>query len=116
MYLPSGPFRRSAKPDSAKRDWLLDRSQQQPTGTYKDYAIVARFVDPNTEQYLVVAAGIGRGGTVASAEFLVDANRMNEMLSQVPRNWSHKNIEIVLETRVIQGRSGPPRIAAVHSW
>jgi len=46
----------------------------------------------------------------------VDANRMNEMLSQVPRNWSHKNIEIVLETQVIQGRSGPPRIAAVHSW
>jgi len=102
--------------DPAKRDWLLDRSQQQQTGTYKDYAIVARFVDPNTDQYVVVAAGIGRGGTVASGEFLVDANRMNEMLSQVPRNWSHKNIEIVLETQVIQGRSGPPRIAAVHSW
>jgi hypothetical protein len=102
--------------DPAKRDWLLDRSQQQQTGTYKDYAIVARFVDPNTDQYVVVAAGIGRGGTVAAGEFLVDTNRMSEMLSQVPVNWSHKNIEVVLETQVIQGRSGPPRIAAVHSW
>jgi hypothetical protein len=34
----------------------------------------------------------------------------------VPPNWKQKNLEIVLETQVIQGRSGPPRIAAVHVW
>ena len=99
-----------------KRDWLLDRSQQLQTGVYKDYAIVARLVDPNTEQFVVVAAGIGRGGTVAAGEFLVDAHRMDEMLSQVPSDWKRKNLEIVLETQVIQGRSGPPRISAVHVW
>ena len=99
-----------------KRDWILDRSVQQSTGTYKDYAIVARLVDPNSDQYVVVAAGIGRGGTVAAGEFLVDARRMNDMLSQVPGNWKQKNVEIVLETQVIQGRSGPPRISAVHIW
>ncbi len=99
-----------------KRDWMLDRSVQQQTGTYKDYAIVARLMDPNTDQFVVVAAGIGRGGTVAAGEFLVDANRMEDMLKQVPQNWKQKNIEILLETQVIQGRSGPPRIAAVHVW
>jgi hypothetical protein len=99
-----------------KRGWMLDRTVQQQTGTYKDYAIVARLVDPNTDQFVVVAAGIGRGGTVAAGEFLVDANRMEDMLKQVPQNWKQKNIEIVLETQVIQGRSGPPRITAVHVW
>ena len=99
-----------------KREWLLDRSQQLRTGVYKDYAIVARLVDPNTDQFVVVAAGIGRGGTVAAGEFLVDAHRMDEMLSQVPRDWKRKNLEVVLETQVIQGRSGPPRISAVHVW
>jgi len=98
------------------RGWMLDRSVQQQTGTYKDYAIVARMVDPNTDQFVVVAAGIGRGGTVAAGEFLVDASRMEEMLRQVPQNWKQKNMEIVLETQVIQGRSGPPRITAVHVW
>jgi hypothetical protein len=98
------------------RGWMLDRSVQQQTGTYKDYAIVARVVDPNTDQFVVVAAGIGRGGTVAAGEFLVDANRMDDMLKQVPQNWKQKNMEIVLETQVIQGRSGPPRITAVHVW
>jgi hypothetical protein len=100
----------------AKHEWALDREQQQQTGTYKDYAIVARFVDPDTDQYVVVAAGIGRGGTVAAGEFLVDSHRMDDMLSQLPRSWNRKNVEIVLETQVIQGRSGPPRICAVHSW
>lgn len=99
-----------------KRDWILDRSVQQQTGTYKDYAIVARLVDPNTDQFVVVAAGIARGGTVAAGEFLVDAHRMEDMLKQMPQNWKQKNIEIVLETQVIQGRSGPPRITAVHVW
>jgi hypothetical protein len=100
----------------AKHDWVLDRSEQQHTGTYKDYAIVARFIDPNTDQYVVVAAGIGRGGTVAAGEFLVDQRLMEEMLKQLPRDWKRKNLEVVLETQVIEGRSGPPRIGAVHVW
>jgi hypothetical protein len=98
------------------RGWMLDRTVQQQTGTYKDYAIVTRLVDPNTDQFVVVAAGIGRGGTVAAGEFLVDARRMEDMLRQAPQNWKQKNMEIVLETQVIQGRSGPPRVAAVHVW
>jgi hypothetical protein len=100
----------------SNRGWMLDRSVQQQTGTYKDYAIVARIVDPNSDQFVVVAAGIGRGGTVAAGEFLVDANRMEDLLRQVTQNWKQKNMEIVLETQVIQGRSGPPRITAVHVW
>lgn len=98
-----------------RHNWMMDRSQQQ-TGTYSDYAIVARFVDPNIEQLVVVGAGIGRGGTVAAGEFLVDANRMEEMLKQVSGDWKRKNIEIVLETQVIGDRSGPPRISAVYVW
>jgi hypothetical protein len=98
-----------------KRDWMLDRSELYGDH-YKDYAIVARFMDPDTGQFAVVAAGIGRGGTVASGEFLVDHLRMGEMLSQAPRDWNQKNVEVVLETDVIQGRSGPPHVVAVHVW
>jgi hypothetical protein len=99
-----------------KRDWVLDRNVQQQTGTYKDYAIVARFVDPNTDQTALVVAGLGRGGTIAGGEFLVDANRMSELVKHVNSDWGRKSVEIVLETQIIQGRSGPPRIAVVHVW
>jgi hypothetical protein len=98
-----------------KREWKLDRSEYQ-NDSYKDYAIAARFRDPNTDQLAVVAAGIGRGGTVAAGEFLVDSRRMEEMVSQAPRDWKQKNIEVILETEVIQGRSGPPHVIAVHVW
>ena len=98
-----------------KPEWLLDRLQQK-TEDYKDYAIVARFLAPDTDQVSVVAAGIGRGGTVAAGEFLVNENRMEEILKQLPTDWQKKNIEVVLETQVIQGRSGPPRVKAVHVW
>lgn len=101
--------------DPIKREWLLDRTQQQ-TQDYKDYAIVARFITPDTDQLAVVAAGIGRGGTVAAGEFLVDEDRMDEMLRQLPSDWQKRNIEVVLETQVIQGRSGPPRVRAVYVW
>jgi hypothetical protein len=96
-------------------NWMMDRTIQQ-TGTYSDYAIVARFVDPNLEQLVVVGAGIGRGGTVAAGEFLVDEQRMDDMLKRVPSDWKRKNIEIVLETQVIGDRSGPPRVSAVYVW
>jgi hypothetical protein len=98
-----------------QREWLLTREQQR-TEDYKDYAIVARFTPPDTDQVSVVAAGIGRGGTVAAGEFLVNENRMQEILKQLPADWQKKNIEVVLETQVIQGRSGPPRVKAVHVW
>lgn len=96
-------------------EWVLNHAEQR-NDSYKDYAIVARFLEPNTDQFAVVAAGIGRGGTVAAGEFLVDGRRMDEMLSHAPRDWAKKNIEVVLETQVIQGRSGPPRVSAVHVW
>jgi hypothetical protein len=63
---------------------------------------------------VVVAAGIARGGTLAAGEFLVDSNRINEILNYIPKGWDRKKIEIVLETQVIKGRSGPPRIDAAH--
>jgi hypothetical protein len=61
-------------------------------------------------------AGLGRGGTIAGGEFLVDANRMSELVKHVNSDWGRKSVEIVLETQIIQGRSGPPRIAVVNVW
>src|SRR4029077_6491396 len=87
---------------ASRHVWLLERSRQD-TGTYKDYAIVARFLDPNTDRFVVVAAGVARGGTVAAGEFLVDAHRLDELARQAPQDWSRKNIEVVLETQVIDG-------------
>jgi hypothetical protein len=98
-----------------RQDRLLERSRQD-TGTYTDYAIVARLLDPNTDRFVVVIAGVARGGTVAAGEFVVDAQRLDELARRASRDWNHKNVEVVLETQVIGGRSGPPRIDEVYTW
>jgi hypothetical protein len=95
--------------------WVLDRKEQQ-TGVYKDYAIVARFIDPNTDQLTVVAAGIARGGTMAAGEFLADEHQIAELAKHAPRDWWKKDVELVIETQVIDGRSGPPRLVASYFW
>lgn len=102
--------------DLSRKNWLVDRTVQQETGTYKDYALVARFTDPDTDRPVVVAAGLARGGTVAAGEFLVNPLLIRDLALEAPKGWQHKNIEIVLETQIIDGRSGPPRVAAVHVW
>lgn len=102
--------------DPSRKTWLLDRTVQQGTGTYKDYAIIARFTHPDTDRPVVVAAGLARGGTVAAGEFLVSPEYIVALSHQAPKGWQKKNIEVVLETQVIDGRSGPPRIVAIHVW
>jgi hypothetical protein len=99
----------------AQQDWLVDFSEPYSNLT-QDYAIVARFFDQATGQVVVIAAGIGENGTVAAGEFLTQEQYLKALTSQAPKDWAHKNIEAVIATQVIEGRSGPPRVVAVHSW
>ena len=82
----------------------------------KDYAIVLRMADPKTEQMVVVAAGITVFGTFAAGEFLTDPNELKKLAAVAPRDWEGKNVELVLETNVIRGRSGPASIIAAQFW
>jgi hypothetical protein len=75
-----------------------------------------RINDVNGATVWLADAGIGRGGTVAAGEFLVDQRHIDEMLHMAPSDWKCKNLEIVLETQVIQSHSGPPRISAAYVW
>jgi hypothetical protein len=96
--------------------WGVDRGQQEGSNSYRDYAIVARFVDADTGRFAVVAAGIARGATVAAAEFLTQAANMEAIKSRPPKNWDGQNMEFVLSTEIIDGHSSPPKIEAIYFW
>jgi len=98
------------------QQWSIDRSVQETTNNYRDYAIVARFRDATTGKLAVVAAGIARGGTVAAGEFLTRPDDMDAILSRAPRNWDRMNMEFVLSTEIIDGRSAAPKVEAVYFW
>jgi hypothetical protein len=73
-------------------------------------------MDSTTGQVLVIAAGIGANGTISAGEFLTDKRFMEQISGQAPSVWARKNMEAVIATQVIDGKSGPPRVAAVHLW
>lgn len=96
--------------------WGIDRNVQEATNNYRDYAIVARFRDANTGKLAVVAAGIARGGTIAAGEFLTQPGEMDAIKSLAPKNWAGEDMEFVLSTEIIDGRSSPPKIEATYFW
>lgn len=81
-----------------------------------EYAIVARFHNPSTGMPSLIAAGLGAKGEVAAAQFLTTPAYLDEFASHAPRRWKERNIEIVLETQMINGASGPPHVVATYIW
>jgi hypothetical protein len=102
------------KAPGGRTPWMVNRVQQIATNNYEDYAIVARFTDPTTGKPTLIAAGIGRGGTIAAGEFLTSRTLLREVLSKQPS--TAQNVEVVLSTRIIGGEPGTPTIAAVYYW
>jgi hypothetical protein len=101
--------------DTARRDWAVNYGIPYSNLT-QDYAIVARFLDPDTAQLTVVAAGIGDNGTAVAGEFLTNPKYAEVLAKAAAGNWQSKNLEAVIGTQVIDGKSGPPRILAVETW
>lgn len=81
-----------------------------------DFGIVARFHDPTTEQIVIVAAGIGENGTIAASRVLTDDKYLTELKTARLMPRRDQNFEAIVETQIIDGKPGPPRIVATHTW
>jgi hypothetical protein len=81
-----------------------------------DCAIIARFVDKDTEQTVLLLAGYAGEGTAAAGEFVTEPKYLALLAASAPSNWSGENIQIAIATDVINGSGGPPRILAAHFW
>jgi len=99
----------------ASKDWRVSLATPLAKLT-EDYALISRLVDPTTDRMLVVAAGLRGYGTTAAGEFLTTPEYLTSMVKGAPRNWEHKNLQVVLATKVINGNSGPPRVVATNYW
>ncbi|MBV9762520.1 MAG: hypothetical protein JO340_18315 [Acidobacteriaceae bacterium] len=97
-------------------DWKLVNAWPPKRDITEDYALVTRVVNRTTERNIVLLGGITQYGTEAAAEFVTDPNYFSRALTGAPPDWSRKNIQIVLSTRVLSGVSGPPTVVATYFW
>ena len=100
----------------ASNRWMVDRKQQMTTNNYRDFAIVARFTDGNTGRVAVIAAGVGRGGTIVAGEFITDPGNLAELMRTAQAAAGKKNMEIVLSTQIIGSEPGSPKVEAAYFW
>ncbi len=81
-----------------------------------DYGVLARYHDSTTGQPVVLVAGLAAAGTEAAGELLSNRAFFVQMVKDAPRNWPNMNMEIVVETQVIDNHAGPPKIVAAEYW
>jgi hypothetical protein len=82
----------------------------------KDFAIVARLQNSKTGQFLVILGGVGMVGTEAAGRFVSREGDLDAALRNAPPGWQAKNLEIVLESDVIDGSASTPQVVAVRTW
>jgi hypothetical protein len=97
-------------------EWFTNRPVLENANNYREYAIVARFTDPDTGQLCVIAAGIGQGSTLAAGEFLTDPAQLAQLERIAAGEGGKKNIEAVISTQIIDGQPGTPKIEATYFW
>jgi hypothetical protein len=97
------------------RTWEVD-AKTQYSAVKRDFALIARVHDDSTREIQVVVAGIGMSGTAAAGEFMVDPNRLEELLKRVGAGFRDHDFEAVLGTDVVNGIPGSATILAVEVW
>jgi len=82
----------------------------------EDYAIVSRVLDSKTGAVLVTIAGLDHTGTRAAGDFVTDPQLIAALVKQAPKDWTGKNLQVVLHTSVVNNIPSSPTVVAVHFW
>jgi hypothetical protein len=82
----------------------------------EDYAIISRVLDSNTGSVHLIIAGLTHRGTQAAGEFTTSPALIAEFAKQAPKDWSRKNLQIVLHTNVVNDIPGSPTVVASYYW
>ena len=81
-----------------------------------DYAVVTRMPRSKTGEALLAIAGITQSGTRAAAEFITDPEQIKSLVTLAPHDWSQKNLQFVLQTKVVNDIPTAPVVVALKSW
>jgi hypothetical protein len=91
-------------------------STGEGTREITDFYIVARLLNSKTGQFIVILAGIGMAGTQAAGVFVSRESALDAGFKAAPTGWQGKNLEMVVESEVIDGAAGRSRVLAATVW
>lgn len=115
IFAQKGPDRLIEERDGQRRQWAPPHLRADgKTGV--DFALVSRVVDSETGKFLVTAAGVSGFGSRAAGYFLTRPDLLARALSHAPPDWPRKNLQFVLETRIVDDAPTAPEVIAWRTW
>ncbi len=99
----------------ADRRWLVDL--QSPYEQIAcEYVLINRAIDQTTGQWWIGIGGVTVLGTLAGQQMMIDSKQVADFTSQLPKDWARKNLQIVIEIKMVKGSAGAGRVVASRSW
>jgi hypothetical protein len=104
------------KQNPSKPAFVISRAGVSDWDVEMDYALVTRMYDPSTETWVVAAGGFTAFGTMLAGDFISNPAYFHEAIRSAPRGWERKNMQVVLQAKVVEGKPGPHTVVATHFW
>ena len=82
----------------------------------EDFGIVSRLLDSKTGGVVITVGGITAPGSDAAAQFISSPEYLAEGLRTAPPDWQKKNMQVVVQTTVIDSVAGAPPVVAAYFW
>lgn len=101
-------------PDKRWGDIHIDA--RDPRLVDKDFALVARLMNSETGQPVLIIGGVTAGGTQAAAKFITSKEALAAFAHASPKSWETKNCELLISSQMIDGQAGPPVVEASTIW
>jgi hypothetical protein len=101
--------------DPSAKKWSVDLSAPYER-IDTDYALISRILDRATGHWWIGIAGLTGVGTLAANHIALDQNAMKSIGASLPKGWEQKNVQIVLEIKVVQGSPGATRVITSNAW
>jgi hypothetical protein len=89
---------------------------KRATDLNEDFAIVTRLNDPSIGKPVLALGGITIHGTSAAVEFATNPQALSILEEVAPNGWAEMNLQLLLNTRIVEGRPGPAQLVASTFW
>jgi hypothetical protein len=100
--------------DSSQKARLWSISGTPADGS--DYVLLSRLPNSPSGNMIVIAAGLKQFGTEAAGRLLANPAQLGPLLQALPKSWPSKNMQIVLQARIIGNTPARPEVVASHLW
>jgi hypothetical protein len=98
----------------SSRAWSIDTALPDSRRN-KDYAIVIRIVGKSSGHPRLTIAGLTANSTIGASDCLQMSLCVDDIVRHAPKDWSSKNIEVVLAIHMIAGQPGQINVLAVET-